>query len=121
MNKITTTISLCLFSILFIACTKILNHQTKVKDIREKEIIVLRKSPSQKSIHAIKINISGTIKGKSEISLMLGNKKYLTNELTNNFSFNWNPEWYADTAKIIYNPINVKNGNVTIRYEFEGI
>ena len=121
MNKIKTIISICLFSILIISCTKTLNHKTKVKDIREKEIIVLRKTPSQKSIHAIAINISGTIKGKSEISLMLGNKKYLTNELTNNFSFKWNPEWYADTAKIIYNPINVQNGNVTIRYEFEDI
>jgi len=121
MNKIKTIVSICLFPILLISCAKTLDQQTEVKDIRKKETIILSKKPSQDNIHSIKINISGTIEGESKISLILNNEEYKTNKLNGNCSFNWGGDWYADTAKIIYQPINAQNGNITIRYEFKDI
>ncbi len=113
-------ITICSFCILFLISIKSFNQQIEIKDIRKKEIIILRKNLSQRYIHNIKINISGTIKGQSTISLILNNKEYKINKLNGDFSFNWGGDWYDDTAKIIYQPISTQNGNVTIQYKFEG-
>ncbi len=107
--------------ILLIACAKVLDQQTEIKDVRKIETIILSKKTSQGNIRGIKIKISGTLEGESKISLILNNREYKTKKLKDNFSFNWGGEWYSDTAEIIYQPINTKNGTVTINYEFKDI
>ena len=98
-----------------------LDQQVIVEDTSKKEVIILRKNPSQKYIHSIKINISGNVKGQSVISLILNNEPYKTKTLDGNFSFSWSGDWYSDIAEIIYQPIHVKDGDVIIRYEFESL
>ena len=115
-------IAIGLFGFIKLSCIgETFNQKIHIQNIRQKEIIILEKKDSQKNIHGIKINVSGTIKGQSEISLILNDKEYKTDKLNGDFSIDWKSDWYSNTAKLIYQPINVKKGNVCIRYEFNEI
>ncbi len=121
MGKIQNLIFFVMIPLVVFGCSKSYNQRTEVRNIGIKETIILSKIPSKGNIHGIKIKISGKIKGESQVSLILNNEEYKTNKLEGNFSFSWGGDWYADTAKIIYEPVNVKNGNVSIEYEFKDI
>jgi hypothetical protein len=103
---------------IFAACT-LIDQQTYVKDITKQETIIIKKYRGQGGVHGIKIKISGTIEGESRISLILNEKEYKTNQLKGDFSFTWGGDWYSDSAKIIYQPISAKNGDVLIQYNFK--
>jgi hypothetical protein len=105
---------------IFIACT-VLDQEINVKDITKQDTLIIKKHSDQDNVHGIKIKISGTIDGESRISLLLNKKDYKTKKLTGNFSFTWGGDWYSDSAKIIYQPISAKNGDVIIQYYFKDI
>ncbi|MFH1645000.1 MAG: hypothetical protein ABIB11_01130 [Candidatus Omnitrophota bacterium] len=123
MKKIQNLIILATIPILVFGCSKPCPYgqKTEIRNISTKETVILTKMPSKGNIYGIKIKISGKIEGESKISLILNDEEYKTNRLNGNFSFIWGGDWYADTAKIIYEPINAKNGNIFIEYEFEDI
>ena len=114
---------LLVFLLILLSAVVVYSYSTKrkveISHIKQKQTIVLHKKASQNGIYGIKINIAGTIKQEAALSLMLGDQTYRTKKLKNNFSFSWSGDWYSDTARIIYVPINVESGKVIIEYEFE--
>ena len=101
-----------------VACGTIHNQQAEIKNIKNKETIILKKLPSQGNVHGIKIKISGYINEEAKISLILNQEEYKTEILKGNFTFDWIGDWYADTAEVIYKPLNVQSGKVTLKYRF---
>ena len=48
----------------------------------------------------------------------LKGKEYKTANLSGMVNFDWGGDWYSDSAEIIYHPINVKGGKISINYCF---
>ncbi len=119
MKKLKKLLVIIALPLLLTACGKSFSQNIEIKNIKIKKTLILNRSFSKGNVYGIKIKISGQIEGESKISLILNNKEYKTNRLKNNFSFNWDCDWYLDSAKIIYEPINAKNGKVLIEYEFK--
>lgn len=121
MKKLKKLLLIIALPLLLTACGKPYGQNIEIKNIRTKETVILNKKSSKGNIHGIRIKITGQIEGESKISLILKNKEYKTNKLKDNFSFNWGGDWYSDSAQIIYEPVNAKNGKVLIEYEFKDI
>ena len=118
-NKLENLLLIIVLPFLLTVCGKSYDQHIEIKNIKTKKTIILNKKSSKGNIYGIRIKISGQIEGESKISLILNNKEYKTNKLKGNFSFNWDCDWYSDSAKIIYEPINAKDGKVLIEYEFK--
>jgi hypothetical protein len=85
------------------------------------ETIILKKVSSQGNIHSIEIVGSGYLDGTAEIVLILNEKPYITEKLSGKIDFNWNSDWYSDSATIEYKPSSVKNGKLQLQYKFKDI
>ncbi len=101
-----------------LSCSTIHNQQVGIKNVKNGETIILRKLTSQGNAYGIKIKIFGYINEEAKISLILNQEEYKTEILKGNFTFEWGGDWYADTAEVIYKPINVQSGKVTLKYRF---
>ncbi|WP_201353068.1 hypothetical protein [Hydrogenimonas urashimensis] len=119
MKKLKKLLLIIALPLLLAACGKPYGQNIEIKNIKTKETVILNKKSSKGNIYGIRIKISGQIEGESKISLIQNNKEYKTNKLKDNFSFIWNCDWYSDSAKIIYEPVNAKNGKVFIEYKFK--
>ena len=118
MKSLKNSILFTILPFLMVACGTIHNQQAEIKNIKNKETIILKKLPSQGNVHGIKIKISGYINEEAKISLILNQEEYKTEILKGNFTFDWIGDWYADTAEVIYKPLNVQSGKVTLKYRF---
>jgi hypothetical protein len=89
-----------------------------VTDVRRAEILVLATKDTGANVHALTIRVSGEIEGQATLTLILNGEPYKTEQLTGKISFEWGGDWYADTAEIRYEPVNVQSGNVKLQYRF---
>lgn len=122
MNNIKIFISICALAVFVLMYMKGFEREKEIIDPSKKETIILRKKESQNNIHSIQIKIFGKIDGKSTISILLNDKKiYKTTEVSDDFEFNWSGDWYNDTIEIVYEPENVKEGIIIIKYEFKDL
>lgn len=111
----------CLISAaILLSCFGCSPSQT-VSDVTKNETIILRKNPSQGSVYALDVTGRGKIKGTAAIILELNGAAYKTAYLTNSVRFNWSGDWYADEAKVIYQPISVDGGSLKLKYRFEAL
>ena len=89
-----------------------------INDPTQDEIITLTKMPEQDGIYSWTVKGTGEIEGEATISVMLNEEPYLTEELSGKVDFQWNGDWYGDEAEIVYSPISVMSGNLTLKYRF---
>jgi hypothetical protein len=98
------------------------NQESIIYNVKRKQTINLEKFPSStNNVVSLKINISGNIKGIAKISLLENNQTFKSKIIKDNFSININSEWYSSNATLLYKPINVKYGEIKIKYSFEEI
>jgi hypothetical protein len=112
-------IALCVF-LVFSGCS-LWDREMSVKDVTKAETIILKKKPSQGTIHAISITGSGTISGEGEAQLILNGAVYKKKEISGRFSFEFRGDWYSDEAEFRYIPKKVSDGNLTLKYAFRDI
>ncbi len=94
-------------------------RQTDVENVGSREVIVLKKDTCQQHIHKLEIRIIGEVDGKGKVSLFLDRKPYVTSELSGKFDIKmYSGDWYSDTARIVYEPDDVKKGNIKLIYQF---
>ena len=102
---------------LLIGCAKY-DRTLKLSNLNREQTITLKKNESQKNIVGLHIKINGFIVGNATISLMEDDKSYRSIGINGNFNFLWNSEWYSDSAKIRYHPIDANSGEINIQYSF---
>jgi hypothetical protein len=93
----------------------------EIKDVTRPEVVILEKEYKQENVHAIAISGKGHISGKATLILILNEKPYKTLNLSGKINFQWNGDWYSDTAEIVYRPLSVDVGQLQITYRFEDI
>jgi hypothetical protein len=90
-----------------------------VRNVREAETLVLGRETGSPYTWAISIRGSGRIDGEATISLLMGEgRPYQTEHLSGTVDFEWSGDWYSETARVRYEPVNVRSGNVVLRYRF---
>jgi hypothetical protein len=90
----------------------------QIKDATKSETIVLRKWGHQRAIYAMEVNISGRIKGRARVQLILHSDPYKEEQLSGKVHVIWGGDWYSDEAEIRYQPEDVDSGELKIRYRF---
>ena len=118
MKNIKILLIVALLPILTVSCGQPPHQQIEIKNITNTETLILKKLSNQSNIHSLKIKGSGNIDGEAKISLILNGKEYKTANLSGMVNFDWGGDWYSDSAEIIYHPINVKGGKISINYCF---
>ena len=91
----------------------------EIKDVTKEQMIMLAEINKPKSVHSIRIKITGHIDGSATIQRSYEDKKMYEPELINgNVDLHLGGDWYGDKCLIIYKPSNVTSGNLKIRYKF---
>jgi hypothetical protein len=101
----------------FASCSEY-DQKIEIKDLNKQQIITLNKESNQSNIHSIRIRGIGKIDGKANIFLLLNQKPYKAEELTDKVKFSWGGDWYSNSAELMYVPISVKSGTLSIEYKF---
>ena len=89
-----------------------------INDLTQSQTITLTKKDNQENIYAWTLKGSGEIEGEAEISVILDKEPYLTEELSGIIDFEWQGDWYSDDATIVYEPISVTSGEISLDYRF---
>ncbi|WP_160148401.1 hypothetical protein [[Leptolyngbya] sp. PCC 7376] len=89
-----------------------------VNDSTQSQTIILTKQPNQENIYGWILEGSGEIEGEAQISVMLDEEPYLTEELSGIIDFQWQGDWYANDAEIVYTPTSVTGGEIQLKYQF---
>ena len=126
MKKILFTITLLLLGLYYIDTQThcITNRIYKIKDVAQKEKIVLHKIKAQEHVHSFFIHITGDIDGDAKIKLYNSSGAglpYKYKNLSGDVNFKWGGDWYTDIIEMEYLPIDVKEGKLSIEYAFNGI
>ena len=99
----------------------ITNRTYEVKDISKQETIILHKIKTQEHVHGFSLNITGHINGKAKIVLYHDTDIYKSATISNKVNLEWGGDWYTDTLKIEYEPIDVKDSELSLEYNFKGL
>lgn len=102
-------------------CSAIKWRTVKIKDVTKSETIILRKWGYQGNINAMEINISGRIKGRARIQMILHSGPCKDEVLSGKVNVRWGGDWYSDVAEIRYLPEDVESGELKIRYRLISI
>ena len=89
-----------------------------VSDVMRNETLVLGTKTGKPYTHGVTIRGSGEIDGDATISLMLNGETYKVAKLHGSIDFEWGGDWYSETAEVLYEPTNVRSGNVALHYKF---
>ena len=89
-----------------------------VRNVREAETLVLGQDAGNPCTYGISIHGSGHIDGEATLSLMVGGKPYRVQKLRGDINFEWDGDWYAETAEVRYEPAGVRSGKVVLSYQF---
>jgi hypothetical protein len=92
-----------------------------MKDMTRPQVIELHKKPGQRLICSMGVRGSGGLNGNARIVLMLNGAPYKVADMEGKISFSWGGDWYADSMELHYQPINVRSGELTIKYYFGDI
>jgi len=90
----------------------------KVSDVRKEEVVTVKSNQSSGHVYGINIRGTGNIDGEASISLILNGEPYKTEILKGEVSFEWDGDWYSDTAEIVYKPKLINSGELVIEYNF---
>lgn len=86
-----------------------------VQDVNQPETLVLE-DKRKGNTYAYSISGSGELDGEATFTLLLGEEPYRVERVSGRFAFRWGGDWYSDTARVRYEPINVKSGKAVLRY-----
>jgi hypothetical protein len=89
-----------------------------VNDVRKPETLVLRKSGGGTHVFALTVRGAGEITGKATVSLVLNGTPYKTEQLSGKVEFEWRGDWYSNTTEVRYEPVDVRGGNIVLKYKF---
>ena len=104
-------VGIFLLVLFLISCRSITTQ--KVELVNEPKIIVI-KNQEVKDVYFLDLEITGYINGKAIIKL----ENIKEQIIENNFTFIYNADWYSNEAIIYFEPIDVYQGNITIKYKF---
>jgi hypothetical protein len=89
-----------------------------LSNVRRPETLVLGKETGNGNVYGITIRGSGEIDGEAIVSLLLNGEPYKVEKLRGKVNFEWGGDWYSETAKIRYEPANVRTGKLVLHYRF---
>ena len=126
MKKILLIIILLLLVLYYIDTQThcITNRIYKLENVSKKQTIMLYKIKTQEHVHHYFVHIIGHLDGSTKIKLYqsLKNKNpYKSAKITGDIDIKWGGDWYVDTLRIEYEPIDVKEGQLSLEYAFYGI
>jgi len=110
----------CLLVLLFAGCGMVMRSQD-ISNVTKSETVILKKLPTQGSIHSLTINGVGRISGDAEVVLILNGVPYKKELLSGDVAFRWDGDWYADQAEIRYTVKSVAGGNLQLNYTFHDL
>jgi len=91
----------------------------RLEKVDQKQIITLTKHHTQQGVYGIDILITGYLKGSATIQRAYEDKKmYAPSTVSGIVFLRFGGDWYNDKCLLIYEPINVKSGNLQIKYNF---
>jgi len=90
---------------------------SSVSDARQAKTLVLA-TGSNELVHSITIHGSGKIDEDATITLIGNGKPYKVEQLSGDIDFEWSGDWYSTTSEVRYQPVNVRAGEVVLRYRF---
>ena len=90
----------------------------RVADVRKAETLLLTRQPNTGSVYGYTLHVTGRIDGRATLSLMTKDSSHEVQAMQGAVDFRWGGEWYADTAEVRYEPRDVADGHLTIRYVF---
>lgn len=126
-------LSALLLALGWLGTTDVKTPSVTVRDVRQPETLLLGTKSVAHSSYALSsngqcirthstygINIkgSGDIDGQATISLLLNGAPYKVARVSGKVDFEWGGDWYAETAEIRYEPVNVRSGEVIVHYRF---
>ena len=91
----------------------------KISDVAQKTEITL--STDKTGIHALHILITGHIDGEATIRQGNSNVKHTYERKAGDVNLPIQTDWYENNCVIEYEPVDVKSGDLSIRYKFENI
>jgi len=103
--------------VLLVGCGNSSQSKT-VANVATPQTITLEKGVLAGTIHGIEIGVSGNINGDATIALLMNNRPYKTENITGNVAVTWAGDWYSDSAVVTYVPDNVREGQLTVTYQF---
>jgi len=126
MKKVVLIVTLLLLGLFYINTQThwITNRTYKVKDVSKKEKIVLHKMKVQEHVHAFFVQIRGHINGIAKIKFYNSLGKgvlYRYKTISGDVNIRWEGDWYTDIIEIEYEPIDVKEGELSLEYSFDGV
>jgi hypothetical protein len=87
-----------------------------VRDVRQAEVLVLATKKTDRHPIAISIHCFGQIDGEATITLLVGGQPYRIEKLSGSVDFEWGGDWYSETAKVRYEPVDVRSGKLVLHY-----
>lgn len=66
------------------------------------------------------LKAAGKLDGKATFTLILNDEPYKVAQASGRVSFEWGCDWYADSAMIRYEPMDIKTGSIVFNYSFHG-
>ena len=87
--------------------------------VTKAQTTTLKRNTGHGHIHYLTITGSGEIHRAAAISLMENGKPYRTEKLSGPVKFQWQTDYYSDTADIRYEPKAVTGGNLRLEYRFK--
>lgn len=101
----------------------ILAYYTKtvvIDDVSEKQEMDLKASRNQEHIWHLTINIIGQVDGNAELKIGYNDSTHYRSYKIEkgNVDIEYDGDWYTKNCYVIYNPVDVKSGNLKISYHF---
>ncbi len=117
MEMIRNILLIPVLAVLLLSCVKY-DQKLVIKDLKTEQLITLHKKQGQRNICSMGIRGSGRIEGRARMVLMLNGAPYKTADISGKISFTWGGDWYADSMKLHYQPLEVRSGELIIEYFF---
>lgn len=118
MKKFVVVIILLAAAVIVIATRATSAPGVSVRDVRHAESLILGQESGNSHPWGIWIEGSGHVDGEATISLLLHGQPYKVERVRGRVEFEWGGDWYAETATVRYEPVNVRSGTVVLRYRF---
>ncbi len=88
----------------------------RVADVRKAETLLLTRRPNTGHVYGYALHVTGRIDGAATLTLLANGEPCRVKHLRGDVDFRWGGDWYADTAAVRYEPTDVADGHLTIRY-----
>jgi hypothetical protein len=89
-----------------------------IADASKSTVLKIRAEPGKGNVVTIGIRGSGSVEGKSRITLILNDRPEKSADLSGRVSFEWIDDWYSPEAEVRYDSSGARSGRLRIQYRF---